>query len=80
MKKFFSDEQIISTLREAEAGISVWELCRRHAIYNATFPELYTLFPVVNSQSFVVSNGCWESNNERIYLLCDYAKHSEPHY
>lgn len=37
MKKRFSVEHIISILREAEAGVSVWELCRKHAISNATF-------------------------------------------
>lgn len=41
MKKRFSDEQIISILREAEAeaeaGVSARELCRRHAISDATF-------------------------------------------
>jgi putative transposase len=37
MKKRFSDEQIISILREAEAGVSLRELCRKHAIYDATF-------------------------------------------
>lgn len=33
MKKRFSDEQIISILREAEAGVSARELCR-----NTPFP------------------------------------------
>jgi len=37
MKKRFSDEQIISILREAEAGVSARELYRKHAISNATF-------------------------------------------
>lgn len=37
MKKRLSDEQIISILREAEAGVSARELCRKHAISNATF-------------------------------------------
>ncbi len=37
MKKRFSDEQIISILREAEAGVSARELCRKHAISDATF-------------------------------------------
>ena len=37
MKKRFSDEQIISILREAGAGVSARELCRRHAISDATF-------------------------------------------
>lgn len=37
MKKNFSDEQIICILHEAEAGISACELCRKHAISDATF-------------------------------------------
>jgi len=37
MKKRFSDDQIISILREAEAGVPARELCRKHAISNATF-------------------------------------------
>ncbi|WP_376786753.1 transposase [Atlantibacter hermannii] len=37
MKKRFSGEQIISILREAEAGVSARELCRKHAISDATF-------------------------------------------
>ncbi|PLD48139.1 transposase, partial [Klebsiella pneumoniae] len=32
MKKRFSDEQIISILREAEAGVPAREFCRKHAI------------------------------------------------
>ncbi|QHM94292.1 MULTISPECIES: IS3 family transposase [Kosakonia] len=37
MKKRFSDEQIIIILREAGADISARELCRKHAISDATF-------------------------------------------
>ena len=37
MKKRFSDEQIISFLREADAGVSARELCHMHAIFDATF-------------------------------------------
>ncbi|QHM76921.1 hypothetical protein C7M52_02907 [Mixta theicola] len=37
MKKRFSDEQIISILRKAEDGVSARELCRKHAISDATF-------------------------------------------
>lgn len=37
MKKRFSEEQIISILREAEAGVFARELCRKHAIPDATF-------------------------------------------
>ena len=37
MKKRFSEEQIIGILKEAEAGVKVTELCRRHGISDATF-------------------------------------------
>jgi putative transposase len=33
----FSDEEIISILKEADAGGKVTELCRRHGISDATF-------------------------------------------
>ena len=33
----FSEEQIISILKEGEAGGKVGELCRRHGISDATF-------------------------------------------
>jgi putative transposase len=33
----FSEEQIITILKEAEGGAKVAELCRRHAISDATF-------------------------------------------
>ncbi len=37
MKKRFSNQQIISILREAEAGVSAREFCHKHAISGATF-------------------------------------------
>lgn len=37
MKKRFNEQQIITILKEAEAGISVKELCRKHNISDATF-------------------------------------------
>jgi putative transposase len=33
----FSEEQIIGILKEAEAGLSPSELCRKHGISDATF-------------------------------------------
>ena len=35
MKKRFTEEQIIGFLREAEAGLAVAELCRRHGFSEA---------------------------------------------
>ena len=37
MKKRFSEEQIIGFLREAEAGMPVKELCRKHAFSEASY-------------------------------------------
>lgn len=37
MKKRFSDEKIISILREAEAGVSARGLCYKHVISDVTF-------------------------------------------
>ena len=37
MKKRFSEEQIIGFLKEAEAGVPVKELCRKHGFSGASF-------------------------------------------
>ena len=37
MKKRFSDEQIIGFLREAKAGVSEKDLCRKHGFSDASF-------------------------------------------
>lgn len=37
MKKHFSEEQIISFLREAEVGVAVKDLCRRHGFSEASY-------------------------------------------
>jgi len=37
VKKRFTEEQIIGFLREAEAGLAVAELCRRHGFSEASY-------------------------------------------
>ena len=37
MKKRFTEEQIIGFLKEAEAGVPVEELCRKHGFSDASF-------------------------------------------
>jgi len=37
MKKRFTEEQIIGFLKEAEAGVPVKELCRKHGFSDASF-------------------------------------------
>ena len=37
MKKRYTEEQIIGFLQQAEAGLSIKELCRRHGFSEASF-------------------------------------------
>ena len=37
MKKRFSEEQIVGVLREAEAGVAIKELCRKHGFSEASY-------------------------------------------
>ena len=37
MKKRYSEEQIIGFLKEADAGMSIKDLCRRHGFSEASF-------------------------------------------
>ena len=36
----FTEEQIISILREQEGGVATAEICRRHGVSSATFYKL----------------------------------------
>lgn len=36
-RKRFTEEQIIAILKEAEAGVPVKDLCRKHGMANASF-------------------------------------------
>jgi putative transposase len=41
MKKRYTEEQVIGFLREADAGLSVQELCRRHGFSEASYYHWY---------------------------------------
>jgi hypothetical protein len=38
-KSRFSEEQIIGVLKEADAGMKIADLCRKHGISDTTFPS-----------------------------------------
>ncbi len=41
----FTESQIVSILKEADAGAKVKEICRRHGISDATF-YIYGVLPI----------------------------------
>ena len=44
VKKRFTDEQIIGFLREAEAGVAVKDLCRRHGFSEGSYYQWRSKF------------------------------------
>ena len=44
MKKRFTEEQIIGFLREAEAGVAVKDLCRRHGFSEGSYYQWRSKF------------------------------------
>jgi len=49
MKRRFSEEQIISILKQQESGIATGELCRQHNISPATFYKWKAKFGGMNA-------------------------------
>ena len=71
MKKRFSEEQIIGFLKEADAGMPVVELCRKHGFSDASYYKWKAKFGGMD-----VSNAKWlraleEENNKLKRLLAD---------
>ncbi len=49
MKQRFSEEQIISILKQQESGVATGELCRQHNISSATFYKWKSKFGGMNA-------------------------------
>jgi putative transposase len=52
-RKRHTEEQIITVLKDAQAGVSVQDLCRKHGISDATFHTWRTKYA-----GLAVSDGC----------------------
>jgi putative transposase len=48
MKRRFSEEQIISILKQQESGVAASELCRQHNVSSATFYKWKAKFGGMN--------------------------------
>lgn len=68
MKKRFSEEQIIGFLKEAERGVAVKELCRKHGFSDASFYLWRSKFGGMDV-SDAKRLKCLESENARLKKL-----------
>jgi Transposase len=62
----FSEEQIIGILKEHEAGVSVDDLCRKHAI--AALPDLALLVVSISSSGLLNAGALRTQGRPRLLL------------
>ncbi len=68
-KSRFSDAQILGILRQAESGVSVTELCREHAMSNASFYKWRAKFGGMDASMMTEMKSMAEENRrlKRMY-------------
>jgi putative transposase len=71
MKKRFSEEQIIGFLKEADAGLPVVELCRKHGFSDASYYKRKAKFGGMDVSDARRLRALEEENNKLKRLLAD---------
>jgi putative transposase len=71
MKKRFSEEQIIRFLKEADAGMPVVELCRKHGFSDASYYKWKAKFGGMDVSDAKRLKALEEENNKLKRLLAD---------
>ena len=71
MKKRFSEEQIIGFLKEADAGLPVVELCRKHGFSDASYYKWNAKFGGMDVSDAKRLKALEEENNKLKRLLAD---------
>ena len=70
-KKRFKEEQIVQILAEAESGVGVTELCRRHNVSAPTFYEWKKKFGGMSADDVRELNSLRTENQRLKKLLAD---------
>jgi putative transposase len=73
MKNRFSEEQIINILKEADAGLKIAELCRKHNISSATYYAWKAKFGGLNVSEAQRLRGLEEENRKLKRLVAEQA-------
>jgi putative transposase len=71
MKKRFSEEQIIGFLKEADAGLPVTELCRKHGFSDASYYKWKAKFGGMDVSDARRLKALEDENNKLKRLLAD---------
>ncbi len=71
MKKRFTEEQIIGVLKEAEAGLKVSELCRKHGISEPTYYNWKAKYGGMTISEAKRLKALEQENNQLKRLLAD---------
>ena len=71
MKKRFTEEQIIGFLNEADAGVPMKDLCRKHGFSDAAFYGWRTKFRGVKVQELKRLKALEQENTKLKRLLAD---------
>jgi len=71
MKKRFTEEQIIGVLKEAEAGMKVFELCRKHGISEPTYYNWKAKYGGMTVSEAKRLKALEQENNQLKRLLAD---------
>ena len=71
MKKRFSEERIIGFLKEADAGMPVVELCRKHGFSDASYYKWKAKFGGMEVSDAKRLRGLEEENSKLKRLLAD---------
>jgi len=71
MKKRFSEEQIIGFLKEADAGLPVTELCRKHGFSDASYYKWKAKFGGMEVSDARRLKALEDENNKLKRLLAD---------
>lgn len=71
MKKRFSEEQIIGFLKEADAGMPIKELCRKHGFSDASYYKWKAKFGGMEISDAKRLKALEEENNKLKRLLAD---------
>lgn len=73
MKKRFTEEQIIQILKEADAGLTIADLLRKHNISNATYYKWKAKFGGMNVSDAQKLRSLEDENRKLKRLVADQA-------